>query len=361
MKKISYIIVVSVISLHIFSAIYYVKPDGNNGDTGLSWDLAYLTITQACSVASSGDSIWIEEGLYQELEITIPEGVSFTGSFPNTDIEDEHNTYDDTDVVNTPTIIDGQHAHRCVINGNSISSCQIINGNCTGPGGGIYNNHYGVVSNCILYNNHADGKGGAIYNAGINSTSKCKLHNNTSDDDGGAIYNQYQGTVENCIIYGNSCDSQGGGVYMKDADTVHCTIYNNHAGTDGGGSYRQHISGQSRMINCIVWGNSERIGDTSDVHNTGYIYNTCCSEGVALGNGCIAQDPVFRSIAANDFHLQEGSPCIDTGLYSGTCPTDDFDGNSRPQDNDGDSINEYDMGAYEGFVTGISSKNWRLY
>jgi len=61
-------------------------------------------------------------------------------------------------------------------------------------------------------------------------------------------------------------------------------------------------------------------------------------EGGFPGEGNIDADPLFVDIENGDYHLQRGSPCIDSGTNTGL--TEDFDGNDRP-------VGDYDMGAFE--------------
>jgi uncharacterized repeat protein (TIGR01451 family) len=63
-------------------------------------------------------------------------------------------------------------------------------------------------------------------------------------------------------------------------------------------------------------------------------------------NGNISSDPLFVDAAAGNYLLQTGSPAIDTGSSVGA-PTVDFDGMTRPLDGDGDTVPEFDMGAFE--------------
>ena len=49
---------------------------------------------------------------------------------------------------------------------------------------------------------------------------------------------------------------------------------------------------------------------------------------------------MFANPSKADFHLREGSPAIDSGSAV-DAPSDDFDGNSRPQGAG------YDIGAFE--------------
>ena len=61
-------------------------------------------------------------------------------------------------------------------------------------------------------------------------------------------------------------------------------------------------------------------------------------------------DPLFVNAAINDYHLNTGSSCINTGTNTGI--TDDFDLNPRPQNG------FYDIGAYEFIATsGITGHN----
>ena len=52
---------------------YHVKTDGNDGNTGLSWDTALATVTKALSkvTAGRGDQIHIRPGDYDEAEINV--------------------------------------------------------------------------------------------------------------------------------------------------------------------------------------------------------------------------------------------------------------------------------------------------
>jgi hypothetical protein len=52
-----------------------------------------------------------------------------------------------------------------------------------------------------------------------------------------------------------------------------------------------------------------------------------------------AADPLFMNFAAHDFHLQAGSPCVDTGVDVGI--NEDCDGAARP------AGRGFDLGAYE--------------
>lgn len=62
--------------------------------------------------------------------------------------------------------------------------------------------------------------------------------------------------------------------------------------------------------------------------------------------GNIQADPGFTSLYPVDFHLQQGSVCIDAGTDTGA-PSTDYAGTGRPADGNNDGTAVADMGAYE--------------
>ncbi|MFC2021251.1 choice-of-anchor Q domain-containing protein, partial [Chloroflexota bacterium] len=78
------------------------------------------------------------------------------------------------------------------------------------------------------------------------------------------------------------------------------------------------------------------------------------SAGIYPGSGNINADPLFVSPGTGDFHLQSGSPAIDSADNS-VAPPDDIDGDARPFDGDGDSVAVADMGADELFTAVVTT------
>ncbi|MCA9438191.1 MAG: hypothetical protein KC978_20565, partial [Candidatus Omnitrophica bacterium] len=88
--------------------------------------------------------------------------------------------------------------------------------------------------------------------------------------------------------------------------------------------------------NSIIYGNE--IPYTNQDIPTTYRVLYSNTEAEWVGEGNINSDPLFVDPDNGDYHLQRGSPCIDSGTDTGL--TTDLDGNPRP-------IGDYDMGAYE--------------
>ncbi len=63
-------------------------------------------------------------------------------------------------------------------------------------------------------------------------------------------------------------------------------------------------------------------------------------------NNNLNTDPLFIDAAGGNYQLQVSSPAIDTGSNQ-DAPLTDYNGSTRPVDGNGDSVPEYDIGAFE--------------
>ena len=150
--------------------------------------------------------------------------------------------------------------------------------------------------------------------------------------------------IENNLIYENA---EAGIQTDANHDEIDFFIVNNTIGRNGGaGMVFNRSAGQARLINNIVVAN-EGYGlvcagsllpqpSNNDLwQNVGGDHSGC-----EAGISDISADPLLLDLAAGDFHLPFGSPCIDAGTSTGA-PATDFDGIARPV---GDGV---DIGAYE--------------
>ena len=176
-----------------------------------------------------------------------------------------------------------------------------------------------------------------------------------------------KGKIFNCLFDSNIAQAGLGSLALStnsDVDLINCTIFNN-IGTGSGGLRIQQKS-SSKVINSIFWGNyPEQISiqspnDTSistlylDYNDIQYgkdsiqVNDTLSVLNWGVGN--IDSYPLFLDTLNGDYHLQDASPCIASGIDSieiagiwFNCPSTDIEGNPRP--NPAGSMP--DMGAYE--------------
>ncbi len=158
-------------------------------------------------------------------------------------------------------------------------------------------------------------------------------------------------TITNCLFYGNRVQ-YGGGICINSTGTnenltvTNCTFSGNTlvgATTGGGSIYSQKTLGTFTITNSILWRNAA-VKNKEIGGDTGYLTPTVSYSDIdnttvyAGSNGNIMSDPLF--VGSGDYHLQETSPCINTGTSTGA-PSVDIEETARPQGAG------YDMGAYE--------------
>ncbi len=275
-----------------------------------------------------------------------------------------------------------------------ITDCTFIDNTATGLGvaGGAMGNggglsHTPTLIDCTFIGNATvplppfnDGIGGAMANFTTVTLINCVFVDNTSAVHGGAIYNHGSNAeLVNCLFHGNiagTADNGSGGALFNtfDSDPIltNCTLAYNSA-TSGyyspghGGGMADYAGSDPVVTNSILWGNANGDGSTGEsaqIYNIGGstpnepVVNFSCTQGGWTGAGGIgntADNPLFVSTPASDFHLQPDSPCIDAGSNKAV-PGDiatDLDGNPRFIDGDDDGVADVDMGAYE-FQGGVS-------
>jgi hypothetical protein len=192
-----------------------------------------------------------------------------------------------------------------------------FSGNEAFGGAGISVSDFSRVS--ISYNifvgNHAD-IGGAVF---VHSQSEVYLSHNTVIDNtvdwyGGGMYiNLSSADIEYDLIAGNYADKLGGACLFQSSTIImsNLTIYNNCAADSCGGIWYSNSS--SRMTNSIQWGNSAYKYDEIYLRGGEVVigYTDIAIDLDTLDN--INTDPLFIDPGHGDYHLQAGSPCIDSG------------------------------------------------
>lgn len=236
-------------------------------------------------------------------------------------------------------------------------------GHCEGGGIGIYAAPTNfVITNNIIAHNQSLGFGGGIFevNGRIQSISQNLIYDNDSGVAGGGMY----------ISIPSEWNYSTGPLYMFITGN---TIYGNtitlnplvqDAWVDGSqialpgylsqvGFFNNLILADSSYSAVACWTAYQYLDGAppvfvnSDILNAGgAAFGGWCTSPTGFGN--ISADPLFVNPANGDFHLQAGSPAIDSGFNAGPgIQTLDFEGKARIQNFMGTGPAAVDMGAFE--------------
>ncbi|NVL92085.1 MAG: right-handed parallel beta-helix repeat-containing protein [Desulfobacterales bacterium] len=264
------------------------------------------TIQEAIDKAENGDTVLVAPdpdagGIYKE-SIVMKSGVTVQGS--------------GADVTTIQGVSSVWHAVKGAPN-STISGFTI-----TGYYYGIYNSNH---CSPTITNNIITGSRKGIYN---NDYSSPTITNNIisgNANDGISSFSNSSPTITNNTITGNGYS----GIYNDSTSSP--TITNNI------------ISGNTEYGIESAEGSSPQIKNNDVVLNGDGSYLNC-----SPGAGDISADPEFVDPDNGDYHLKEGSPCIDSGTDDVPgLPETDADGNTRIVDGDGDGVATVDMGAFE--------------
>jgi hypothetical protein len=355
--------------------------DSNNCETASA---ACKTITQAISLASSGDSIMIAPATYYE-NLTIPISLNIVGANPNTTTIHP--------AVIGPSIITIPNSSSQV----ALSGLTIAGGRSNRDGGAISNFGQLMITDCIIANNKAQFFGGAIATHGtiegdrallwVNKSSifdneapqgggiECSLpsyvvritnstisNNRAVAGNGGGIMGSF-GSVKQCqlvivnsTITGNTAGLGGGGGIYGFARISSSTIFSNSAASGGGISNL----GAEIQNSILAYNDGGNCAPSSPQNPTSFGYNLSTDASCPLNSAGDQNntDIVLGLLQNNGGPTQTvaillGSPAIDAGNPAG-CTDDTREGNVLKVDQRGDRrpgdpklTTGCDIGAYE--------------
>jgi Right handed beta helix region len=230
---------------------WYVSPAGNNNNDCLSPTTTCLTIGGAIGKASSGDTINIAAGVYQEDVLIIGKNLRLVGvSAATTAIEGGIGTSAEVQ-VSAITIRNGGGIFVDTAGVVTLADV-IISGNRRGPGAGIYNDGVVIATNTIIRGNIASNVGGGMWNrSGARATlTNVTISDNKAQNTGGGILNTGTLTLTDIIFSSNTVtdttnsSDTGGGAIFNDGDLrfTRGLVANNRAGGHGGGIVNVNIA-----------------------------------------------------------------------------------------------------------------------
>ncbi len=324
-----------------YDSIVYVTVSGAGDRSGNSWENAKSSINEAQALAQVFNAVvWVAAGTYYGdttamNAFTMRDGVSVYGGFAGN--EPANFDLSSRDFVANATILDGKNVRRVLYQQNASAKKTIWDGFTiqngyvvNGSGGGVFLRGNVALEHCIVTKNYSNFSGGGVMaNGGSHFTiSNCLISCNTARYTGGVVIDD--GVVENSTIVRNM------------------STYSS-AGVKAGNTYSSPI-----LTNSIVWGNQSSDGSPSNLSGT-FTCTHSAVEGGCEGDSIITlsaeNPPLFvnpsltagadDSTANVDWHLQQGSPCINRGDNSAVTDSLDLDGTARIKR---DTV---DMGCYE--------------
>ena len=304
----------------------------------------YSTIQSAINAASAGDTVLVSPGTYYE----------------NLDFKGKAITVASA-AGSQATIIDGSHAGSVVNFSNGEGPDSIIEGFTLQNGSAIWGSGVSVVfaaptivSNIIQNNDSPIGGFGAgvggLY--GSPTVEQNLLRYNTGDGQSLsgviAFVNDSSPLVADNLLVSNFCRAINLVLPVTSTPVViNNTIVGNPVGV-GGNIYGPGVFENNILFNndigvwvggnIIVWANNL-------VYGGSILY---VGQDLTGTNGNISADPLLVDPASGDYHLQAGSPAIDSGDNTAPfLPTIDFDGNPRIVAGHTPGPAVVDIGAYE--------------
>ncbi|GEM_PF-2406633 len=207
-------------------------------------------------------------------------------------------------------------------------------------------------------------------------THDFKIYNNVVHDvfqgDGISIGSEQGGLLKNIYVYNNvSYHNEFVGISIHKCcisshtlNTIHVinnTVYNNGWKDWGGGItldnkqaqnvlFRNNISSDNLSFQIAL----EEFTQNAVTVDYNLIDGFRGYQGEVYGDHYVTGNPKFVNAGGADFHLQNGSPAIDSGTGT-SAPNDDFDGVSRPQNG------AWDIGAFEYLVVPVELASFHAF
>ncbi len=352
-----------------------------------TWESASVSIQPAIDVAVSGDEILVAPGVYLVANaVNIPAGktLALRSTLSREAVIDAQRLDRGVYISGANSLVEGFTVRNGLTVGagggvvmmaaSTVRDCRVVSNQAADAGGIVLRAAPTLVENCTIESNLAASAGGGVllYGSYAGLLNRCVIRGNVATNYGGGVSAQAAGTVSNCwiadnravlmegggvcideactlintVLVGNQATGVGGGVFSsKGGYVAHCTVVSNISASAGGG-IRSAVAITS--WNNVVYYNVAPVGPNfSDTFAV--LSNNCTTP--SLGGSNFTNAPAFVDLAGRNYHLAEGSPCIDAGADT-PAVGDDYDGNSRPRSGSPGDPARYDVGAFEYGVGG---------
>ncbi len=326
----------------------------------------YATVSEAVSHGYSGDVLSVAAGTYQEDLVFTGKDLLVKSRSNERDVVIQGSGTTFVVVAEEGSFIElsgltitggkGSNGAGVMVDGSSLTvrNSMIRNNAATFRGAGVYIKNTGelFLLDSEIENNSTVFWESCIYVGGQCKAvlERCMLRGNTTGIAGGCIYvgSQAQLYLANCLFVENQVKSSvvahavGGAV-----QAVNITCTNNLAASPR--SFELASGSSLWLSNAILWNGGDEI--LSDATSTMTVQWSLIQNTAVSGEGILSADPLFVSPADGDYHLLEGSPCIDAGCGL-DAPLLDYEGNGRWDDPDSANrsncaVSWIDLGVFE--------------
>jgi predicted outer membrane repeat protein len=394
----------------------YVSPEGDDGNSGFSFDDPMKTITSAIFSMSLDTvlphTIHLAEGIYsasgtgEAFPVELWERIEIIGQGPDLTILNGEHSYQlfikhdhDIDILRNMRL----EAGNCMgCGGGAISTDgtgtlelenMILDTNVATRGGAVFDNnttlkfsnvfftrnkanyggaiaatyaHHDFNHVALLWNKAPMGSGGGAYlNNCLTDWKDVSFTGNKAKYGGAVRVSNSECLMSNLVLYENECSQFGSALYVSGSDLeldLMTVIGNLNTGINASYIYSNNHA-HLMLRNSICWGNEP---NTMNLVNSTLDVSHCDIQGGQAGinitgtlnwlEGNIDADPLIMVSGDHPCQLTAGSPCIDAGTPDTTglnLPLWDLMGNYRMWDGDGDGDTIVDMGAYEFGSVGV--------
>lgn len=298
----------------------------------------YPTIQEGINASADGDTVLVADGIYFE-------NINFLGkAILLTSENGPDYTTIEIQTTSVPVVIFNNNEGR-----NSVLSGFTVDGDssywgilCVSASPTIYENviknHEAGIKvegggplirkNDICFCDHSDVgphvSGGINLNGSNAVIDSNVIHHNEAHVAAAVSINLSDNVVmERNLIFSNVASGYIGGVVLNNSnnlDFINNTVVQNSTQDLDRASITYHHCNDVVIINNIVSFNDELgIWDNGDNSSVTFDYNDVYGNdagdfhGIGSGPNGISEDPLFVDLNNDDYHLQEGSPCIDAG------------------------------------------------
>ncbi len=315
----------------IADRVFYVRPEGQDTNSGITWEAAKQTLGAALAAAAvDGGEVWVAAGTYQE-RVQVDLFTYLYGGFSGTETNRSARNW-----FAQPCILDGGASPTRPVAGKPVVTV-------------IGTDGYAAVDGLTVRN------GAAVTGGGLNVFGSAFIAHNTISNNvavsaltnvvaaGAGLYCESGApNILNNLFVANRCvataptNSRGGAIYLASPAGQIATVLNNtlldNRAADGGAVFLAGSTGARILNNIAAFGTSGfGAANSTNIARYNCVYGNSSNDysGIIIGTGSIESDPLFVDWRQRNYRLRADSPCINTGDASASAGDWDIFGEPR--------------------------------